>query len=99
MTAPAAAPFNFHRPAAHFRTRPGTAPRLQVGDRVVWRNPATGGHHGGLRIEFVYPSIGTVLLRGDFGRMSLRTGGPHIESRRVRIEQVTADVAAPAGVL
>lgn len=87
--------FNFHH-AAHHRTRPGVGLQLSTGDRVVWRNPSTGAVCPGLRVEFVYPQFGIVLLRGDFGRLSLRTGGAHIESRRIRIDQVALQARAEA---
>lgn len=80
---------------AHFRTEPVyRGPRIKTGDLVSWRNPATGAHHGRLRVDFVYPHLGLVLLRGDFGRVSLRTGAPSPETRRVRLEQVTPEAAA-----
>ena len=85
--------FNVHR-AAHHRTRPGVGLQLSTGDRVVWRNPATGAVCSDLKVEFVYPQFGIVLLRGDFGRLSLRTGGAHIESRRIRIDQVALQARA-----
>lgn len=95
-----AAVFNFRRPrasdGAHHRTQPGKGPQFASGDRVTWRNPGTGETHGGLVVEFVYPTLGMLLLRGDFGRVSLRTGRPHIQTERVRMEQVTRD-DAPAG--
>jgi hypothetical protein len=86
--------FNFHRPAAHHRTRPGVGPQFQSGDVVSWRNPSTGAHHDRLTVEFVYPTYGVVLVRGDFGRLSLKSGLPSLESRRVRMEQVTLEARA-----
>lgn len=83
--------FNFHRPAAHYRTQPGRGPQLRSGDLVSWRNPNNGAHHDGLEIKFVYPSYGVLLVRGDFGRLSLKTGKPAIESRRIRMEHVTLE--------
>lgn len=89
--------FNFHR-SAHHRTQPGRGVQLARGDVVSWRNPATKAHYGGLRVEFVYPTYGVVLLRGDFGRISLRHGGPLIESRKVQIAQVTLEQRAAEAV-
>lgn len=83
------------RETGHFRTRPGVGPQLRTGDVVSWRNPATAQHWGGLRVEFVYPRQGTVLLRGWFGRLSWRDGGEHAESKVVRIEQVTLEQPGP----
>jgi len=78
------------RGAAHFRAAPSPSGRLEAGDRVTWRNPSTGAAWGGLTIEFVYPTTGLALVRGWFGRPSLRTeGGQHIESRRIRLCQLT----------
>lgn len=83
--------FNFRRPGAHHRTRPGVGPQFRAGDTVSWRNPATGAHHGGLLVEFVYLQLGVLLVRGDFGRPSLRTGGAAIQSSQVRMDQVTLE--------
>jgi hypothetical protein len=84
-------PFN-----AHFRSEPAfhRGVRLKAGDTVAWRNPSTGEVWSGLRIDFVYPASGTVLVRGCFGRLSMRTGGDHVESKVVRMEQVTVEARA-----
>lgn len=86
--------------SAHFRTSPTSGSRFAQGDKVVWRNPSTGAAWGGLTVEFVYPAIGIALVRGWFGRPSLRTqGGHHIESRRIRLCQLTRESAAVVAVL
>lgn len=80
---------------AHHRT--GSAyrgPALKAGDRVTWSNPSTGTRHKGLRVEFIYVQLGLVLLRGDFGRVNLRTGAPSLETRRVRLDQVAVEAVA-----
>lgn len=82
--------FNFHH-SSHYRTQPGRSPQFRAGDVVAYRNPSTGAHHGGLEVKFVYPTLGVLLLRGDFGRPSLRTGKPAIETNKVRIEHVTLE--------
>ena len=80
---------------AHHRSEPlYGGPRLQAGDLVSWRNPATAAHWGGLRVEFVYPQIGVVLLRGNVGRVSLKTGASRIETVKVRLDQVTVEARA-----
>lgn len=81
--------FNFRGSGAHFRTRPGTGPYFQAGDTVSWRNPANASHWGGLVVEFVHPTLGVAVVRGWFGRLSFRTGGQHVETRRVRLDQLT----------
>lgn len=86
--------FNFHRPAAHHRTQPGVGPQFREGDLVSWRNPSTGGHWGGLRVEFVYPQLGMALVRGHIGRPSLKTGAPLVESARVRLADLTLEARA-----
>lgn len=94
MPTPLTAAFN-----AHHTTAPAyKGPRLRTGDLVTWRNPATKGHHSGLRVEFIYPHLGLVLLRGDFGRVSLRTGAPSPETKRVRIDQVSVDAVVAEAV-
>ena len=96
MPTPLTSSFN-----AHHTTAPAyKGPRLRTGQLVTWRNPSTGAHHSGVRVEFVYPHLGLVLLRGDFGRVNLRTGAPSPETKRVRIDQVTVDpVPADASVV
>lgn len=78
-----------HRTGSTYR-----GPALKAGDRVTWRNPSTGAHHSGLRVDFIYAQLGLVLVRGDFGRVSLRTGAPSLETRRVRLDQVTVEARA-----
>jgi hypothetical protein len=88
--------------SAHFRDRPDTSlcppksarHRLAAGDEVRWRNPSMGCVWDGLTIEFVYPTIGIALVRGCFGRMNLRTGGDLVESRRLRLDQLTLQRSA-----
>jgi hypothetical protein len=84
---------------AHHRT--GSVyrgPALKSGDRVTWTNPSTGARHSGLEVEFIYTQLGLVLLRGDFGRVNLRTGAPSPETRRVRLDQVAVDAVVAEGV-
>jgi hypothetical protein len=85
---------------AHFRDRPGSpGPRLTSGDRVTWTNPATGAAWPDLVVEFVYPALRLVLLRGHVGRISIRHGGPSIETIKVRIDQVALQAPAAGQAL
>jgi hypothetical protein len=86
--------FNFKPTSAQRRQEVAQGPKFSPGDRVAWTNPNTEDVWCELTVEFVYPRQGVCLVRGCFGRMSARTGDLLVESRTIRIDQLTLEARA-----
>lgn len=59
------------QPNKPLEVREGEAPggSAKAGDTVRWVDPDTGLSHDNLRVEFAYPRLGNLYVRGKFGRV------------------------------
>lgn len=75
------------RPVPGCAKQPETLLKLQAGDIVTWRNPATKIDYPGLEVLYVHRSTGAALLRGWFG--DYVRGRPSIRQQNAPIVTLT----------
>lgn len=77
------------RPARLSTKRVEMRLKLAAGDKVTWRNPATGVDYPGLEVLHVHRSTGAALLKGWFGNYV--RGKQHIQQQNAPIDQLTKE--------